>query len=628
MTPFFRKVQEDSSGTVNGVGPENQTDHNPNWMLNRDEPPILRRPVGQPHPQGQTGHQAQVYPPSQSQNQGQGYPPQVPLQNQMGTYPGLSMPGPSSSSERLSAQSASQQHQSIQKPAPQQAYHVPPQTIQAGAARASFGEAKVPPSYSNTRPSNDQIRQMGFLQDNFREDTREKGSLDEDDWNDRQSPLNFVILASLIILLTVLGWFTYRWMTTSYTGEPPVIAAEDTPFKIKPENPGGIIVPHQDKLVYGRLAPENQQPVEHLLPQPEQPIAPPQLEQPHYYGNYPSQENGQPGYGSQGYDQSSQQPGGYGAPYQNPQMNQHGMGMAPQASSQPASQPYGGVGNQGAPLGSQGQYSSSGQAPGQPQQPMAYPGYPQQGHPNQLNQPYSPQQQQQYQGQGQVQGVNPGNYGAPNQPYGINQGGYPQGIPSQQGAQGIPNQVSTPTLTPQGAPIPPNQAQGIEQATGEAALAPQSGVILNTMAAPFQEGADDDITEEDKKAQEALDSLVADEIAGKSPPKVNSKDLKASSNKVDASLSGAYRLQVASFETESDAKNEVKRLRALDPSLFKDRKFIIQKSESSSTKKVLYKVMIGFFESANTTNQFKSKLKIHKVEGFVIKSKTETKSER
>lgn len=628
MTPFFRKVQEDSSGTVNGAGPENQTDHNPNWMLNRDEPSILRRPASQPQPQGQPGHQSQVYP--QSQGQSQGHPQHPPLQNQMGAYPGFSTPGPTPYPERVSPQSASQQ-QPIQKPAPQQAYHVPPQTIQAGATRASFGEATVPPSYSNARSSNDQIRQMGFLQDNFREDTREKGSLDEDDWNDRQSPLNFVILASLVILLTVLGWFTYRWMTTSYTGEPPIITAEDTPFKIKPDNPGGIVVPHQDKLVYGRLAPEHQQPVEHLLPQPEQPIAPPQLDQSQYYGNYPAQENGQPGYSPQGYDPSTQHPGGYGAPYQNPQMNQQGIGMGQQPNApQPAPQPYGVVGNQGTPLGAQAQYPSSGQVPGQPQQPMAYPGYSQQGHPNQVNQPYPPQQQQQYQGQGQIQGGNPGNYAAPNQPYGTNQGGYPQGMSPQQGAQGTPNQVSSPILTPQGVSVPPNQVQGIGQTTGDAALlqqpglqsSGQPGLVPNTTMTPLQEGADDDITEEDKKAQEALDSLVADEIAGKSPPKVNSKDLKASSHKVEASLSGAYRLQVASFEMESDAKNEVKRLRALDPSLFKDRKFIIQKSESSSSKKVLYKVMIGFFESANLTNQFKSKLKIHKVEGFVLKSKT------
>ena len=157
------------------------------------------------------------------------------------------------------------------------------------------------------------------------------------------------------------------------------------------------------------------------------------------------------------------------------------------------------------------------------------------------------------------------------------------------------------------------------QPVGQPALLPNP-----TSMAPH-EGLDDEVTEEDKKAQEALDSLVADEIAGKAPPKVDAKDLKASSTKIDVAVTGPYRLQVASFETEGDAKNEVKRLRSMDPSLFKERKFIIQKSESSSTKKVLYKVMIGFFDSANATNQFKSKLKIHKVDGLVIKSKTETK---
>jgi hypothetical protein len=53
---------------------------------------------------------------------------------------------------------------------------------------------------------------------------------------------------------------------------PPVIIAESGPEKIKPEDPGGLDVPHQDKLVFDRVSGETSQRVEKLLPEPEEPI--------------------------------------------------------------------------------------------------------------------------------------------------------------------------------------------------------------------------------------------------------------------------------------------------------------------------------------------------------------------
>jgi hypothetical protein len=53
----------------------------------------------------------------------------------------------------------------------------------------------------------------------------------------------------------------------------PLIKADPRPLKSKPETPGGMAVPDQDKLVFDRLAPEEAPPmVEHLLPPPEQPL--------------------------------------------------------------------------------------------------------------------------------------------------------------------------------------------------------------------------------------------------------------------------------------------------------------------------------------------------------------------
>lgn len=58
-------------------------------------------------------------------------------------------------------------------------------------------------------------------------------------------------------------------------GGPPVLEADATPTKLRPEQPGGMEVPHQDKLVFDRLnqgARDDRPKVEHLLPPPEAPL--------------------------------------------------------------------------------------------------------------------------------------------------------------------------------------------------------------------------------------------------------------------------------------------------------------------------------------------------------------------
>lgn len=57
----------------------------------------------------------------------------------------------------------------------------------------------------------------------------------------------------------------------------PVIKAEDRPFKMRPDDRGGMQVPNQDKLVYERMesGAETDGRVERLLPPPESPKAPP-----------------------------------------------------------------------------------------------------------------------------------------------------------------------------------------------------------------------------------------------------------------------------------------------------------------------------------------------------------------
>lgn len=90
----------------------------------------------------------------------------------------------------------------------------------------------------------------------------------------------------ILLLLLVLGGGAYGYvhfggkmpaMLGRAEGEPPVIKADATPVKVKPDNPGGAEIPDRDKLVYQRMSgtPTAEPKVERLLPAPEAPLAPP-----------------------------------------------------------------------------------------------------------------------------------------------------------------------------------------------------------------------------------------------------------------------------------------------------------------------------------------------------------------
>ena len=92
----------------------------------------------------------------------------------------------------------------------------------------------------------------------------------------------------IFIALFALGafggivWYAYtQGVQSGVSTVAPVIKAEDGPTKAKPEQPGGLQVPHQDKQVFQRLLPEGQTPqtVERLLPPPE-PLQPPPAPEP------------------------------------------------------------------------------------------------------------------------------------------------------------------------------------------------------------------------------------------------------------------------------------------------------------------------------------------------------------
>ncbi len=74
-------------------------------------------------------------------------------------------------------------------------------------------------------------------------------------------------------------WYAYdQGLRRGTETTAPLIKADARPTKVRPEQPGGLQVPNQDKLVYEAMRPgetSGAARVERLLPPPERPVAPP-----------------------------------------------------------------------------------------------------------------------------------------------------------------------------------------------------------------------------------------------------------------------------------------------------------------------------------------------------------------
>ena len=89
-----------------------------------------------------------------------------------------------------------------------------------------------------------------------------------------------VRLLPLLIVVVALGGFggivSYYYLAGSTGGSTaeavaPLIKADQRPVRVRPENPGGMDVPHQDKEIYDRVGNRAAPPAtaERLLPPPE-----------------------------------------------------------------------------------------------------------------------------------------------------------------------------------------------------------------------------------------------------------------------------------------------------------------------------------------------------------------------
>jgi hypothetical protein len=94
-------------------------------------------------------------------------------------------------------------------------------------------------------------------------------------------------LVGVLAALAALGAFAgIAWYATvegqrDPSSVVPVITADDSPVKLRPQDPGGLEVPNRDKLVYDTIGPEPAVPrVERLLLPPETPADRPEASDP------------------------------------------------------------------------------------------------------------------------------------------------------------------------------------------------------------------------------------------------------------------------------------------------------------------------------------------------------------
>jgi cell division septation protein DedD len=82
--------------------------------------------------------------------------------------------------------------------------------------------------------------------------------------------LRIILVAVVMTLFAGSLWYAYDHVRSRSPGEVPLIRADISATKARPEQPGGMAIPDQDKLVYnqGRAQPQ----VEKLLPPPETPL--------------------------------------------------------------------------------------------------------------------------------------------------------------------------------------------------------------------------------------------------------------------------------------------------------------------------------------------------------------------
>jgi cell division septation protein DedD len=101
----------------------------------------------------------------------------------------------------------------------------------------------------------------------------------------RRKPRRLRGILSGVLIVAVAGFGWVAWSAyqegriSGGDGVVPFLRAGTEPTRIRPDDPGGMPVPNQDKAIYNEIDPRRPPPkgVERLLPPPESPVAKPSL---------------------------------------------------------------------------------------------------------------------------------------------------------------------------------------------------------------------------------------------------------------------------------------------------------------------------------------------------------------
>ncbi|MDR1488796.1 MAG: SPOR domain-containing protein [Holosporales bacterium] len=128
-----------------------------------------------------------------------------------------------------------------------------------------YQKRELPPlqrygSANNPRAMYDEYNSdsSSYWRDGYDPPNRNSGKQYRDEYFFKSVWQKFIVIFSSVISLICLGFVVYNWESrttrkSNIDGNTVVIEPEFPSFKILPDNPGGINVPHQDKKIYGNI---------------------------------------------------------------------------------------------------------------------------------------------------------------------------------------------------------------------------------------------------------------------------------------------------------------------------------------------------------------------------------------
>lgn len=136
------------------------------------------------------------------------------------------------------------------------AYADSTQAAAAAAAYANLGQGYDPQSPVRGKPVAGQFADDGFDYDPDLEEgmTIPEAAAVEANEAPRRRGLLVAALVGAVAVVGGVGAFAFSFGGGSGSEAPAIVKADNQPMKVKPENPGGIVIPNQDNKVYDAVA--------------------------------------------------------------------------------------------------------------------------------------------------------------------------------------------------------------------------------------------------------------------------------------------------------------------------------------------------------------------------------------